>query len=163
MSNDNSPLAVGEQVNGFVNRGSGVQFSPPAPESQNQTSEAAPAESWRQVVGFPGYEVSEHGRVRRSSSGRVLRGRPTNHYLSVCLSVRGHVEQRLVHRLVAEAFLGAIPTGGQVDHVNGIKADNRAANLEIVTPGENTIRWWTRGGLTKSRGADGRFSRRGAQ
>lgn len=42
-----------------------------------------------------------------------------------------------VHRLIAETFLGEIPEGCQVDHINRIRHDNRLENLRIVTKSEN--------------------------
>ena len=42
-----------------------------------------------------------------------------------------------VHRMMAEAFLGEIPKGYQVDHINRIRTDNRIENLRIVTTFEN--------------------------
>ena len=44
-----------------------------------------------------------------------------------------------VHRAIAHAFLGEIPEGYQVNHINGDKSDNRLTNLEIVTPRENVV------------------------
>lgn len=43
----------------------------------------------------------------------------------------------LVHRIVWEAVNGEIPEGLQINHLNGIKSDNRIDNLEVVTASEN--------------------------
>jgi hypothetical protein len=42
-----------------------------------------------------------------------------------------------VHRLVAELFVPGQQPGLVVNHMNGVKSDNRASNLEWVTQGEN--------------------------
>jgi hypothetical protein len=42
-----------------------------------------------------------------------------------------------VHALVAEAFLGGRPSKFDVNHLNGVKTDNRAANLEYCSRGDN--------------------------
>lgn len=42
-----------------------------------------------------------------------------------------------VHRAVAIAFHGPIPMGMEVNHKNGIRTDNRLANLEVVTHQQN--------------------------
>lgn len=42
-----------------------------------------------------------------------------------------------VHRLIYEAFVGMIPDGMDIDHINTIKNDNRLENLRCVTHKEN--------------------------
>jgi len=51
---------------------------------------------------------------------------------------RGKRKTVLVHRLVMFAFVGMPPDGYEVNHKNGIKADNRLCNLEYVTARQNT-------------------------
>lgn len=104
-------------------------------------------EEWRPVVGWEGaYSVSSLGRVRRDSAGRGARpGRilaaaaSGGGYPAVALVRDGRQATKCVHRLVAAAFLGPRPPGREVDHVNGAKTDNRAANLRYVTRGENLL------------------------
>jgi hypothetical protein len=45
----------------------------------------------------------------------------------------------LVHRLVAITFIPTVDPNMQINHKNGITVDNRAKNLEWVTPHENQI------------------------
>lgn len=102
-------------------------------------------EKWVPCREFPDhYEISDLGRVRRrlasmgGREGRVRKGVVHKKgYVQFMLSVSNRQFMRDGHRLVADAHLGEIPPGMQVNHKNGDKADNRAANLEIVTSGEN--------------------------
>ena len=53
------------------------------------------------------------------------------------LQVKINGKLYLVHRLVAEAFIGPIPEGYEVDHINRCRSDNRVDNLRIVTRSKN--------------------------
>lgn len=41
------------------------------------------------------------------------------------------------HRLVWEIHYGPIPVGKQIDHINGVKSDNRIDNLRLATKSQN--------------------------
>src|SRR5690606_30393124 len=90
-------------------------------------------EEWRDIKGFPGWEVSSLGAVRGPGRwGRPSLLRPQQNgrgYLKVSL---GRSNVRYIHRLVAEAFL-PIPEGeAHVNHIDGNKANNVLSNLEWV-------------------------------
>jgi len=90
-------------------------------------------EEWRCVPGSRTW-VSSLGRVR-NSFGVTITPRPrADGYAKVAIGGRKHA----VHRLVAEAFALPHPAGAdQVDHVNGIRHDNRRENLQWVSASEN--------------------------
>jgi hypothetical protein len=104
-------------------------------------------EIWKSIDNYAGlYEVSDLGRVMRvakynNSKNTPLAAQTAGGYLRVGLCKEGKSRYHLVHRLVATAFIGIAP-GYCVNHRNGIKSDNRLANLEVVTPKENERHKW---------------------
>lgn len=44
----------------------------------------------------------------------------------------------LIHRVIREMFNGPTPPGMQIDHINGIKSDNRIENLRPATNRQNS-------------------------
>lgn len=92
-------------------------------------------EVWKEIPGFPDYQVSNFGRVMsyRNQYGhgpRIIHGEKTKTgYIQVSLNKR----RFKVHRLVALAFIPNPDGLPQINHKNEIKTDNRAENLEWCT------------------------------
>lgn len=93
---------------------------------------------WRAVPLFPKYEACSDGRVRNAATLHVMRP-ATSHkgYLAYGLMRDRKLRSARGHKLVWLAFRGAIPTGMQINHKNGVKNDNRLENLEVVSASEN--------------------------
>ena len=95
---------------------------------------------WNPTHIFPKeYAVSENGDVLSIRTGRVLRpAKDKDGYLYYVLCVDGERRTVKAHRLVAIAFIDNPLNKPAVDHINGIKTDNRVENLRWVTNYENT-------------------------
>lgn len=112
------------------------------------------SEKWAQIEGYEGfYEVSDQGNVRsveryvdRLKQGKLQRLLRKSSPLAPRTNFKGYREVTLqregtrvhfrVHRLVATAFC---PNGPQehVNHINAVRHDNRALNLEWCTAKHN--------------------------
>ena len=88
-------------------------------------------ETWRPALDFEGvYEVSSEGRVRRIGRAPLKPQRDKRGYLVVDLVADGRRKNAKIHRLVATAFLPPKPGCGEVNHLDGDKANNAVSNLE---------------------------------
>lgn len=125
-------------------------------------------EVWRDIGGYEGYyQVSNMGRIMsvpridrlgRSIGGKILSlGGGRERYANVWLCIDGTNTCFQVHKLVMEAFVGPYPPDMEVNHKNGIKRDNRLANLGYVTKSENSLH----AHRVLMRGADNRGERHG--
>lgn len=96
-------------------------------------------EQFKEIV--PKYEVSTYGNVKsfmKNRKGRLLTPRHNkNGYLCVYIWIGGKPKLYAIHRLVAQAFIPNPANKPEVNHINGIKSDNRVENLEWCTRSEN--------------------------
>jgi hypothetical protein len=105
-----------------------------------------------ELVGFPGYSVSNLGSVRsdrtsvkgksssRSHRPRILKQAKSGerlNYLFVTLSIDGRTFKKKVAHLVAEAFCGTRPPECDVDHIDGNTFNNSISNLQYLSSSVN--------------------------
>jgi hypothetical protein len=93
----------------------------------------------KQVKDYPNYLITLNGIVFSMITMKFLKPNKTSTgYLSAQLYDRnGGSRRRLIHRLVAEAYLRNPENKEQVNHINGVKSDNCLLNLEWNTSSEN--------------------------
>jgi len=116
-------------------------------------------EIWKDIKGLEGrYQVSNKGRIKsfvcilRNNAIIILKqSKNKKGYPQISLtdSKHKHLTQR-VHRLVGKAFIPNPENKPQINHINGIKDDNRLENLEWATNSENQLHA-NRTGLNKNR------------
>lgn len=102
-------------------------------------------EDWK-PFGDGNYEASNKGRIRRKADGvNTYQGKikkpslSSNGYMIVGCFTNGKRTNVLVHRAVAESFIGTCPDQHQVNHKDGNKQNNNISNLEYVTVSGNAI------------------------
>lgn len=102
---------------------------------------------WKDVVGYEGlYQVSNYGDVRslpRNGTVNYIKEKAQqtdkDGYKIVKLRKNNNPKMVKVHRLVALAFAEKENGKDIVDHINGVRHDNRVTNLRWVTNRENVM------------------------
>lgn len=111
-------------------------------------------EIWKDIPLFKGfYQASNTGRIRslkrevttKAGHKMVFSGRIMKTYFDklgyerVCLTKDCKKHTRLVHQLVAAAFLNHKRDGHNlvVDHIDNVKTNNNVSNLQIITQRAN--------------------------
>lgn len=109
-------------------------------------------EIWKDVPGYEGkYQVSNLGNVKSLRMWSSVQNRyiqrerimkpykGASGYLQINLKTERTRRLALIHRLVASAFIPNTENKREVNHINGIKTDNRVENLEWNTSQQNSI------------------------
>lgn len=114
---------------------------------------------WKPAFGFPRYEISDTGLLRRVSNKLLIDGWVGNHgyreYQLVGPDGRKH--RALGHRLVLSTFVGPAPPQHEGAHFDGDKLNNDLSNLRWATSKENKadmVRHGRRYLIPPRRGAD---------
>lgn len=113
-------------------------------------------EIWKPCYNYENYfEVSNIGRVRKRDTQKILKPSMCKKgYMNIRLFVsKENFKSHKVHRLVMNTF-SQIKNDPQVNHINGIKNDNRFENLEWANNSTNIKHAWATG-LFKPRAIKG--------
>lgn len=110
----------------------------------------------KEIPTFPNYSITPCGDIFNSKTNRWLK--PTmkgGGYFHVGLLVRGKYKYKTVHRLIMETYKPIEDMESfKVDHINGVKTDNRLDNLRWCTQPENvrfTLEQGTNSGYNRRR------------
>ena len=128
-------------------------------------------ENWKDIPGYEDYyQASLDGQIRSldrvTSDGRHVKGRILkpdtlkSGYQQVLLMVNKYKKYEKVHRLIARTFIDNPEQKPCVNHINGIKNDNRVENLEWVTKSENAVHAYRVLGIPHNKGSKGKPNHR---
>jgi len=86
---------------------------------------------WTEIKNYPNYVITDDGMVKSKITNKVLTG-GLNESGYVCYTLKNKNGKRIerAHRLVADTFIENPNNEKIVNHINGIKTDNRVENLE---------------------------------
>jgi len=92
------------------------------------------------IIKDTGYLIYENGELFNSKTNKFKKWtKDTNRYVRSAIWIEGKCKMIYQHRVLAEYFIENVHFKPQVNHINGVKHDNRLENLEWVTQSENAI------------------------
>jgi len=100
------------------------------------------------IEGYEGYFIDETADVYSNKYGDLRKLKPRKikgGYLQVKLCKDGERNHLVIHRLVYQAFVGKIPEGMEIDHIDRNPSNNKLDNLRLVTHQQNMFNIYGKG------------------
>jgi len=95
---------------------------------------------WKEIYLYPMYIISSNGEIKNIKTKRSLSiCDDSKWYKLVTLYNKLWRKTHYIHRLLWQSFIPNPDNKTQINHLNGIKSDNRLENLERCTASENQI------------------------
>lgn len=93
----------------------------------------------KELDNYSKYTFYSDGNIWSKSSGKFLEYTPgkQDYIKGTIISDTGYRWTTSLHRIIATCFIPNIENKPYVDHINGVRHDNRIENLRWVTPKEN--------------------------
>jgi len=105
---------------------------------ENRNLQDLDGEIWKTIEEYPDYKISSFGRIKRVIPDKwnhklkiLSQHKDRDGYLLVGLSKNKKGKTEKVHRLLFETFIGEIPEGFVIHHINFTK-DNYLGNFELM-------------------------------
>ena len=97
-------------------------------------------EIWKDIEGFPEYQISSFGRVKSLKCGREKILKPSFHrYYYINLQKDKKNYKRSIHRLLAIAFIPNPDNLPVIDHIDNNPTNNSISNLRWASLSQNRI------------------------
>lgn len=100
-------------------------------------------EIWRDIDDSDIHQISNLGRFRNKTTGRIIKQSKTKKGYSQCFVIKNYRKKGFTiktHSLVMLAFKPERPKGYTIDHIDGNKDNNKITNLQYVTNRYNTVK-----------------------
>ena len=99
-------------------------------------------EVWKEIPDYDDYMISNLGKVKsfKKNSDRILKpGIKCEYYFVVLTNNNGKLVSKLIHRLLAEAFIENPDNLPNVDHMDSNRLNNNLSNLRQTSQSQNNF------------------------
>lgn len=95
----------------------------------------------KDIPGYEGlYAITRDGKVWSYLSNKWLAtNKRSKGYVKVALHINNKTKHHYIHRLVYITYVGEIPKGMEINHINEQRDDNRLENLQLCSHRENLM------------------------